>query len=192
MEEGEKNTQDEQEESEETSEEESSELEIRVEDSEEPEQEIKIQFRDSGPIQRISLEDVKAPVLEEIAVEQESPIFVGTISQSTTSNLDSGEKRDNQYISHIDNSGEPKYIATPEKISGPSRRIDMQNIGRDFSNTALERDVSFQSYEHDNNSPAVERVWQPERIDAENVGRNINEEREEIKYEKYESHRHDN
>lgn len=141
-----------------------------------------------------STSESDAPVLEKIADEQPSPVFVGTIPRRPAgiSGEENEEGAEFKYVPGSEQDGEARYITTPSGVNTQPERVDFSKIGRGSLNvSAPPRRVSAaESYAPKVESPMPERAFKPERIDTERAGRNDLDnpnERDDIKYEKYKS-----
>ena len=153
-----------------------SELEKELEKTNEEE----IEFEETGS--GISSERVKAPVLEKINELQGIPIrFDGNFNSPRISQSNENEEDGFKYIKNA-NADEPKYNQKYEHETGSDMHLRSEienferrdlfprkNVGFAGSSEARPVETSFEKYES------------PERVERENLGKNIFE-RKEIKY----------
>lgn len=121
--------------------------------------------------------EIKAPVLERVALAAPAPVFVNTRSQT---NRNSKEESDEiRYVSSSPEKNEPKYFESPKEIYKEPERINLNEVGRREDFSKVNRDAFFiQQREFRSESRVEERPWRPDNINMENVGR----EKEERKY----------
>ena len=138
-----------------------------------------------------SLEDVKAPVLENIASEQPRPVFVRQGTQTTRTSSEENNN-DFKYAAGQESSSDAKYIQNYEKSGVAPEHVDITHAGRDTS--PFRQDFNQQAFfqqsstlrQMDFESPTIEKVRNPERIDTQNIGREnpFEQDKREIKYDK--------
>ena len=133
-----------------------------------------------------SSDEIKAPVLERVALEAPRPIFVGQIPQGTQTDTGEENGKGIKYVASGAEKNEPKYTESGGQIYTESERLNFEDVGRKQDLFPQTDQKAFFTRVQDTriefNSP--ERVsWQEERVDFERVGRE--RERPEAKYEKY-------
>ncbi len=129
--------------------------------------------------------EIKAPVLEKIAVASESRATDLEQDLSEIPNLEE-DKKENEfsYLPKTEKE-EPKYITSGEEIektTAPSR-IDVTTLGKEPN--ILPKEVGFSPSPHANigESSNIEKYTSPDRFDITKIGKQDSFKKQEVKYE---------